>query len=55
MESTTKYKREYYNPSIDRTMFTDIEGFEGLYMINKGGVVLSCSRLCGTVFKKTEY
>lgn len=52
MESTTKYKRGYYNPSIDRTMFTNIEGFEGLYMINKEGVVLSCSRLCGTVFKK---
>ena len=52
MESITKYKRGHYNPTIDRTTFVDIKGYEGLYMINKEGEVLSCSRLCGTIFKK---
>lgn len=52
MESTTKYRRGQYNPTIDRTTFVDIKGYEGLYMINREGKVLSCSRLCGTIFKK---
>ena len=40
---------------IDKTGFVDIKGYEGLYMINREGKIISCSKVSGFLILKEKY
>ena len=53
--SKPNYNRGTIKNNIDRTGFVNIKGYENLYMINNEGIVVSCSKVSGTVILKNRY
>lgn len=51
----SKTKKKEVEEKIDKTGFVYISGFENLYMINKEGKIISCSKVAGSVTLKDRY